>query len=187
MNSVSIVKVLTGAFMQNVVERAVRHPMCDDDRVRGRRQTRTQNREHIRMGKYPEMEPEGKVGIPGGHQTHGGFDRNRQLVWDATTKENRNFALPQRKRQQTMGRQGRTHDTWIKVGGGDDYLSLGYSSLKSRVFLVVQSRTFSSLATMSFPCQRPCQSFPRGEINQKILFKKKKKKDNEKQPWAALQ
>lgn len=81
------VKVLTGAFMQNVVERAVRHPVCDDDRVRGRRQTRTQNREHIRMGKYPGMEPGGKVGRGGEGretheraQTHRGFDRNRQLV-----------------------------------------------------------------------------------------------------------
>lgn len=53
------VKVLTGAFMQNVVEGAVRHPVCDDDRVRGRRQTRSQNREDIRMGKYPGMEPKG--------------------------------------------------------------------------------------------------------------------------------
>lgn len=57
--------LLTGAFVQNVVERAVRHPVCDDDRVRGRRQTRTQNREHIRMGKYPGMEPGGKVGREG--------------------------------------------------------------------------------------------------------------------------
>lgn len=31
------VKVLTGAFMQHVVEGAIRHPVCDDDRVRGGR------------------------------------------------------------------------------------------------------------------------------------------------------
>lgn len=30
-------RVLTGAFMQNIVEGAIRHPVCDDDGVRGRR------------------------------------------------------------------------------------------------------------------------------------------------------
>lgn len=87
------VKVLTGAFMQNVVEGAIRHPVCDDDRVRGRRQTCSQHREDIRMGKYPGMEPKGggKGWRWGGRegqgrktdrkmQTHGGFDMNRQLV-----------------------------------------------------------------------------------------------------------
>lgn len=40
-------------------------------------------------------------------------------------------------------------------------LSLGYSSLKSLPFLVVQSRTFSSLMAISFPCQRPCHNYRR--------------------------
>ena len=35
------------------------------------------------------------------------------------------------------------------------YRSFGYSSLKSRLFRVVQSRIFSILMTMSLPCQRP--------------------------------
>lgn len=38
------------------------------------------------------------------------------------------------------------------------HLSLGYSSLKSRLFRVVQSRILRTLMTMSFPCQRPFQS-----------------------------
>lgn len=36
--------------------------------------------------------------------------------------------------------------------------SFGYSSLKSRLFRVVQSRIFSILMTMSLPCQRPFHS-----------------------------
>lgn len=44
-------------------------------------------------------------------------------------------------------------------------LSLGYSSLKSLLFLVVQSRIFSTFTTISFPCQRPCHNC-RHEINQ---------------------
>lgn len=49
-----------------------------------------------------------------------------------------------------------------RLWGVNNYLSLGYSSLKSRVFLVVQSRTLSSFATISFPCQRPCHNFQSG-------------------------
>lgn len=37
MDCATRVKVLTGAFMQNIVEGAIRHPVCDDDGVRGRR------------------------------------------------------------------------------------------------------------------------------------------------------
>lgn len=92
---VTRVKVLTGAFMQNVVEGAIRHPVCDDDRVRGRRQTCSQHGEDIRMGKYPGMEPKGggKGWRWGGREgrerdrqkdaedaTHRGFDINRQPV-----------------------------------------------------------------------------------------------------------
>lgn len=51
----------------------------------------------------------------------------------------------------------------VKTGLNNN-LSLGYSSLKSLLFLVVQSRTFSTLTTISFPCQRPCHSY-RQEIN----------------------
>lgn len=43
--------------MQNVVERAIRHPVCDDDGVRGRRRlTCSQHRQHIWVGKYPGRE-----------------------------------------------------------------------------------------------------------------------------------
>ena len=37
-------------------------------------------------------------------------------------------------------------------------LSLGCSSLKSRLFLVVQSLTCSTLTTISSPCHRPCHN-----------------------------
>lgn len=47
-------KVLTGALVQHVVEGAVRHPVCDDDGVRGRRRLAgSQHGEDVRVGKYP--------------------------------------------------------------------------------------------------------------------------------------
>lgn len=49
----------------------------------------------------------------------------------------------------------------VSFGEDEDaatYRSFGYSSLKSRLFRVVQSRIFSNLTTMSLPCQRPFHS-----------------------------
>lgn len=133
--------------MQDVVEGAIWHPVCDDDGVGGRRRlTCSQHRQDIWVGKYPGERRGGVEGQP---------RRHPEKVGDTTRMrcDRRNtWRLFQRNvdAQRTEGSQ---------KSGSNKNLSLGYSSLKSRLFLVVQSRTFSILTTISFPCQRPCHSF----------------------------
>lgn len=133
--------------MQDVVEGAIWHPVCDDDGVGGRRRlTCSQHRQDIWMGKYPGREGGGggrtakeTPGKSGRHTTRMRCDRrNTSRLFQCNVDT-----------QRTEGSQ---------KSGSNKNLSLGYSSLKSRLFLVVQSRTFSILTTISFPCQRPCHS-----------------------------
>lgn len=49
-------RLLTCALVEYIIERAVRHPMCDDDGVGGRGCLACpKDRKDIRVGKYPRM------------------------------------------------------------------------------------------------------------------------------------
>lgn len=124
--------------MKHIVERAIGHPVCDYDWVRGgRRLTRPQHGQHIWVGEDST-----------GGETH---------RWRDALDTIEHFNM--QNKSQTLNFVCR----WIIFV---THLSFGYSSLKSRLFLVVHSRTWSILITISLPCQRPCHNWQRKSKHQ---------------------
>lgn len=139
---------LTCPLVQHVVEGAIGHPVADDDGVGCRGGLAgAQHWEHVGVRKDPAREATalrtGVLPTPShcAPSVLPGCPRVPRAPHWATT----NPADP-------LG------SGLACPGGAGAHRSFGYSSLKSRLFRVVQSRIFSILMTMSLPCQRPFHS-----------------------------